>query len=388
MSREGRQEMDKLFRFARTAGYSVIPANASARQMLITHPTTGEWERIATNPAGRQIANERAKLRRIGAPVTEQDVKIYLAVQAAEEAREKAGAAPPPAEPATPAPPPPPAQFQEPAAEEAPPPAAPEPAGDIDAGEATRDPFVARPFRRPHRPTLKDAAMTRPATSYSPAAPPAAGIDVPATAFVLWGSIRERADCQQEMAIDGVAGFSWRGTMSSVFKELWPEMGVDPRKRVNLYLRETENMICLKKGHTPLWWLRGEWRDIAAEPASVIAARSEPAALVSVRTRPRAPEPRLTAGPPAPVTVIRPGRDTTPAPAGAGRLSEATTQAYDAVEAVTAILNRCNALEAQNAQLADENTRLTGTNARLAGELDETRAQLAAIKTALSGLTG
>lgn len=395
MSREGRHEMDKLFRYARAAGYGVVPANASARQMLVTHPSTGEWERIATNPGGRQVANERAKMRRIGAPVTEQDLKLYQAVQAAGDARgkaaeqpsgqlaaagEPAGDAAEPAapEPAAPAPRPAPAQFQQAGPEPAAGPADSGPGASIDAGEATRDPFIPRPAR--HRPTLKDTTMTRSATNYAttatttvPGPPGGPGIDVASTAYVLWGSIRERVTGPVE-TLDGVPGVAWRGTLSSVFRELWPSMGVDYRKRINLYLRETENMICLKKGPTPLWWLRGEWRDISAEPASVIA----------VRTRPRPPGPRLTDGPPAAVTVIRPGRDTTPAPAGAGELSGETTQAYDAVAAVTAILRRCSDLEAQNAQLAAENAEL----ARLAGDLEETRAQLAAIRAALSGLTG
>lgn len=372
--------MAKLFGYARRAGFGVT--DWGGRAMRVVHPRTGEFARVSHDPSGRQVLHERGKLRKLGVPVTEQDLNVYLAVIAAEQDSQDNG----PGDPAG-AHPTGPAGDRDSAEATTPAPASP-PAGPGEPAPRRLHALPPIPSDDPDDTALAKeqpamTAMTAPGSTSSPADEE---LDIEATAFVLWGSLRERISGSAE-SLDGVPGVSWRGTVSSVVKELWPELSTDARKRVNMYLRDTENMICLKKGPTPLWWLREEWRD-ASTPA-----------VIAVRGPARPTQPRLTAGPPAPVTV------THTKPAGAAPETEPDAGPLAAIEAIiarnreleklngelrqlTATTGRLRELEAENERLVAVGMRLNSDLSQARTDLAEARRQLDRIKRAVSGLTG
>lgn len=305
MNREGKQQIDRLMRYAKDAGFEVEADRGNYWRLI--HPTNGTRLRVPGDPAGRRIDKERSRLRRFGAPLTAEDVAAQTA------ARELAAPPPPP-------PPEPPAQ---------------EP------------------------PTMTATTRTAPTTA----------TDIPSYAYVLWGTIREKATQKQDL--DGVPGLLWRESLVDLIVTLWPQLKNDEptRKKINYYLRNTGNMLCLQRGTRDapsMWWLRDEWRD---------TDRPEGGGFVPVRTV-RHPEPRTSAGPPAPVTV-RKVADAPHAPTPQ-RLNGA-----DPVAAISAVIEENTGLRAARDELTGENRALRAERDVLLTEIGTLRAQLAAIKAAL-----
>lgn len=119
--------------------------------------------------------------------------------------------------------------------------------------------------------------------------------DIPAHAYVVWGEILENGCVDTDgQVLDGIPGILWRGSVTDVIVGLWPDLRQhdDTRKAINSYLRQTENMICIKRGSSPLWWLRREWNDVNI---------TLPRGFKPVRSAVRASQENRTAAPVAPV---------------------------------------------------------------------------------------
>lgn len=89
--------------------------------------------------------------------------------------------------------------------------------------------------------------------------------DIPVHAYVTWGTVVEEIEgTAEKQVLDGVPGLLWRGSLTDVINGLWPDLreDADTRRAINGYLRQTENMLCLKRNRTPLWWVRAEWNQI------------------------------------------------------------------------------------------------------------------------------
>lgn len=143
--------------------------------------------------------------------------------------------------------------------------------------------------------------------------------DVATSAYVLWGTIRERAGDVSPEQIDGTPGVRWRGAMSAVISELWPTMAEQDRIAIGQFLRSSGNATHIKLGGEAYWWVAAEWRDEDVRPRGFAAPR----------TKARATPLDVGKGhPPAKVTVTRkPVEPAVSEPAGA---AYAFLQAMDA----------------------------------------------------------
>lgn len=163
--------------------------------------------------------------------------------------------------------------------------------------------------------------------------------DLPGTAWYLWSVVHDEGETTTQ-DLDGVAGVLWRGSLTAKVAVLWPELDRNDQARSDItgYLRASGNMICLKRrDRPPLWWLTTVW----------IEAKHEPTRMPTTRTERR-------------LTPAQAGEDRLPAPVVVGQVEA------DPLVAITRIVERQRALEAENATLRKLNDDLIGKNEVLA----------------------
>lgn len=302
-ARSDKAELDRVLGFAEEAGYAVT---AKGGQYLVVAPG-GESTTVVASPSGRNLRNQLARLKRIGVPVSKEELRQRKARQATKLVA--AAVSDPVATPAAPAAPHqnPPSTLQvrfepEPAQHPAPPtPAPPAPASPAPSpAPAPTQQEDTDPVSDTITPAVPDlAAMTAQAAYESG--------EVSLLGYVLWRTIRMKSGVQPMMLLAD-RGVVWEGPLKRELNELFPDLSLETKQAVHKYVTDTENLHCVRRpkaGREPLWWARDEWQH---------TSRSAPH-FTPVRTS-RHPAPRLSAGEPGPVTTRRIG-DPVPAPAQA-----------------------------------------------------------------------
>jgi len=339
MTREGKAELDKILGFAQEAGYEVT---AHGPNTWWVRAPGGDRVLVPGSPRGRELLNQKKKLERIGVPVTKEQLRARLKDKAEKEARrvtvgtdqgpdqtdqiavaaEPTGVLAATDASASPAAPTTdealdmtfdirldaePAQVSEPAARfDAEPPAPATNPFNPQAGEPAAPPTPAA-VQTPPAPS-KPAALTPDSLETLTEAAAYSSGDVSLLAYTLWRKIRRMPDLSPTTLITE-RGLIWRGQFKKVLRETWPELSEDTRRQLHKYITDSGNMHCVKRHENPpLWWLRDEW-----------VQTDTPTAFFTARTPSRRTAPRVTAGPPAPVTTRR----IEPAPADAAALEPA-----------------------------------------------------------------
>ena len=148
--------------------------------------------------------------------------------------------------------------------------------------------------------------------------------DLPVNAWLVWQAVREKVDAQPHPATlrhNGMEGHAWHGVLNQVVTELWPGLRdgtLDPatsitaRRRLNTYLRSSNNLVCVDRGNLPKgtqlpkWWVSQLWNDVVVTlPENQPASPPTPLDMSGFGTRPTpAPEVEATPAPSEALPVV------------------------------------------------------------------------------------
>jgi predicted RNA-binding Zn-ribbon protein involved in translation (DUF1610 family) len=156
--------------------------------------------------------------------------------------------------------------------------------------------------------------------------------NLPLAAELLWEKVIEKIKeaGPEPMKLQSVAGYRWEGSRDGAMRELWPSIPrgeasspqTDPRRlKLAIYLKQTNNMICLDKGSRykkSIWWVRAEF------------SRQAPGA-----------ERELTTWAERRLTTAEAGEDRAPAPVVVTRTTVTPTTASDHDDDVAAADTTC-----------------------------------------------
>ena len=117
--------------------------------------------------------------------------------------------------------------------------------------------------------------------------------ELPVNAWLVWEAVRNKVVAERDpekRSHQGDPGHIWRGTLSSIFTSLWPDMSngyignaneaTKVKTTLSNYLRDTNNLVCLDRGaispgtkaagtsRLPTWWIRGEWNEAPPQSRS------------------------------------------------------------------------------------------------------------------------
>jgi hypothetical protein len=306
-----RKDLEKLLAHGRAAGFDITAQNA--RSWKVANPITGQWVAVSRNPgSSSSLTNDKAKLKKVGLEPGCASLKIRQTALAVDE----------------------------------PEPDLPEPAA---APEPPTEPPTEEPDMSDKPASLRVTGKgTRPEE------------DLPGSAWFLWSTIHETKPLAHQ-TLEGVTGYTWRGSLTQVISDLWPTLSGEHPLRADLanFLRATGNAFCLKpKDRPPLWFVTRDWIDVPYTPPAARPTRTE-----RRLTRKEAGEDR----PPA-VVQARP----TPAPASASDPLAALTQVVERQRNLEKLNDdlvfRCELLEEKNQKLQAQATSTARARA-LAAEL-------------------
>lgn len=296
MSAAGRREVDALLVHVQAAGFDVQRWGAS--HWRVTRPDGGGGGpagdgsvRILASAPGRRIHGEKSKLRSIGAPTNEEEVRKFLA-----------------------------AQPKPPAAE-------PEP-----------DPVVTQPLPPAEPEPVESPTDIATASFY-------------VWDEIRDGKYGDTA----AQNLEDIPGRTWRGSFAEVTNTIWPGLSNESRRAMNAFLRRTGNMRCLVKGTPSLWWIRSEWFEVPTETRGVAAVRPGPARPRQPRLSDGVERPvTVTLKAPAAVPPVPPAPPRRAAKATAPKPTPWASAPDDPVAAITAVVTRVRELEAQLATVTAE----------------------------------
>jgi hypothetical protein len=360
MSRSShRKEVKELLAGARKMGLLVEPwvGGAGGSFWRVSNPDTGESTRVLGAASRRSLLNERAKIRRLIA--LPGDSAPAAPTPTTTTPKDDSGTPSAPAHQST-------TEMgdsllpTEPVGDgQRPTPVGPD---AVRSGDAPEDP--------PPTPTKKTKEQVVPAPDTVP--------EPSAIAHAVWDIIRSEPGLASQ-DLDGVPGLLWVGSVTDTMVTLWPSLqdNEHTRRDVTQFLTATENMVCLRRGSNPKWWLRAEWN-----PRWVVLRGA-----TSVRKPARAAQP-APPPPPTPVTTTyrcpEPGcgyRASSKQALGAhsrAHTPKVGADTTDPVAAITALVERNRELELTVTRLGEENRALREDNQRI-------REQLGAVRAAIGG---
>jgi hypothetical protein len=96
-------------------------------------------------------------------------------------------------------------------------------------------------------------------------------------AYLLWSEIIDKHQTEPREH-HGIAGRAYTGGLNAIIAGMFPQLVEDAEacRRLYAYLKLSQNMLCVGRGRTPTWWLRGVWRSgPLTEPLSYLHVKQE-----------------------------------------------------------------------------------------------------------------